>query len=206
MIGSQTIFCWDVDGVLIKYDPHDPYKDWRNRLLEENLLSHWEAFQSSPEWLACLRDCYLNTVEVLKNFLLAHGHDGDKASQIINIWLESNIVPNEETLSLLKNMRANGYRNIIISNQEGLRTRWLDRWLAQSDLGDIPRFVSCRIGEIKPDPAFYQAIQLVLSCAPQQLYLFDDKRENVESALHEGWGAQIVKPGSRFTSPLYRTI
>lgn len=199
---KNQIFCWDVDGVLIKYDPRHPEKDWRKALIDENLLEQWECFQRSPQWHVCLRDCHADTVSMLRDFLETRGWDGSRAGFMVESWLTGNTETNREALTLLKTIRAMGYPTVIISNQDGLRAAWLDRWLADHGLKDVHRFISCRIGAEKPNPAFFQAIQVTMGCAPSQLYLFDDKEENVVAALSKGWSGQIVRPDMAPISPL----
>lgn len=198
----RQIFCWDVDGVLIKYDPDDPANDWRKVLLAGRLLDQWEAFQRSGAWRTCLRDCHTNTIAALAGFLAGHGGDPRQAAYMVNVWLSGNTESNPRSLALLKQIRNCGYESVIISNQEGLRAAWLDRWLAGNGLRDIPRFISCRIGAIKPDPVFFHAIQVTMGCDASRLYLFDDKQENVEAALFAGWSGQLVRPGIPVISPL----
>ena len=54
------------------------------------------------------------------------------------------------------------------------------------------RFVSFQVGLVKPDPAFYALVAKELDTNPQEIYLFDDSKENVEAAKGCGWNAWQV--------------
>ena len=159
---KKQIFCWDVDGVLIQHDPYAPENDWRKELMAYGLLDQWEGFQKSQAWFACLQDCHIDTVSALAGYLGEHGGKPDNAARMVRIWLSGNVESDPVALDLLKQIRAFGYESVIISNQEGLRAAWLDDWLAENGLKDIHRFISCRIGAIKPNPDFFHAIQVAM--------------------------------------------
>lgn len=66
-------------------------------------------------------------------------------------------------------------------------------------------FVSYEFGSMKPDPAIYQWVLDENNTEPENIYFFDDRPENVESALkfgmnaHLSWGgAQLIRQLSDF--------
>lgn len=186
-------YVFDVDGVLIWHHPSDPTKDWRNGLVEKGWLSQWEGFQLSNEWRACVSGQDSDTRSSLVRYLSRTGGEVEAADDMIHIWLNGNGTPNEEAVNYLKSLRAQGKNCAIGSNQDSLRADWLDRWLEDQGIGDIPRFVSARMGCAKPDPAFFQRIGRQLGVPGERLFLFDDMEANVKSALAEGWqGLQVT--------------
>ncbi len=188
-------YVFDVDGVLIWYHPSDPTRDWRNALVERGWLTQWEGFQLSQEWKSCVCGAEKDTHASLRQYLNRTGNDARNADEMIDIWLTSNATPNEEALSYLHELRRQGQRVAIGSNQDSLRAEWLDTWLNEQGLGDIPRFVSARMGCAKPDPAFFQRIGQNLNLPGRQLFLFDDVAANINSAQGEGWQGLQVKIG-----------
>jgi len=192
---QRQIFCWDVDGVLIRYDRFNPENDWRRKLVDSDLLEVWNDFQQSLLWNKCLCDHRVDTVEQLKIFLFERNLDIHKAKVIVDTWLTGNIKVNPAALDLLRDLHNQGYQCVIASNQDGLRARWIESWLDEMGLQKVQRFFSCYIGAAKPDKRFYLKIQKILRRDPDDFYLFDDMEEDIEAALSEGWRGQLVRPG-----------
>jgi len=192
---KDRVYCWDVDGVLIKFDAQNPANDWRKTLVDENLLQTWEEFQKSPAWRHCLCDANADTLFWLEDFLEKTGADKRQAKMMVRTWLTGNITPDLKTLEILKDLRNQGYQCAIASNQDGLRAKRLEEWLDSMGLQDVPRFFSCRMGIAKPDKRFYQKIQDSLAREPGDFYLIDDSEEYIQAALTEGWHGQLVRPG-----------
>lgn len=187
---KPKILVWDIDGVLIWHHPNDPTKDWRRTMIRENLLEPWEWFQRSDAYRACLRDDRLDPRAALEKFL---GRDSASAARMIDIWLTGNRVPATKGIQHLKMLRDMGYECAIASNQDGLRAQWIDQWLESQGLGDIPAFVSCRIGAAKPEPRFFELVQNALRQRPGDLLLFDDLPVNLEAAQGCGWNVFQVR-------------
>lgn len=198
---NNRVFCWDVDGVLIKYDPVNPSNDWRRALVEKGLWEAWEIFQDSAAWNDCLRSPEAQTIPRLKEYLVTRKLNPDYAEFMVRTWLTGNIDPDMQAIAMLKDMIRRGCNCVIVSNQDALRAAFLDQWLDSIGLEDVPRYFSCRMGVAKPDRGFYKKVQEIISCDPGDLFLFDDRKEYVEAALHEGWQGQLVRPGASPVPP-----
>ena len=191
---KDRVYCWDVDGVLIRYDPLEPANDWRKTLIRDGFLEVWEAFQDSPLWLQCLCDPEDHTLARLREYLRMNNLDPANAEAMVKVWLEDNIEPDMTAFALLQDLSRQGYQCVIASNQDALRAQRLNKWLDDMGLNDVMRFFSCRMGLAKPDRRYYQAIQQALGKTPGDLYLFDDRQDYIEAAVNEGWQGQLVRP------------
>lgn len=191
---KNRVYCWDVDGVLIRYDPFQPANDWRKKLIDDGLLDVWEAFQDSPLWLQCLCDPEDHTLPRLREYLRHNNLNPESAEAMVKTWLGNNIEPDMGAFALLKDLDRQGYQCVIASNQDALRAQRLNKWLDDMGLQDVIRFFSCQIGLAKPDRRFYLAIQEALGKGPGDLYLFDDRVDYIEAAMSEGWQGQLVRP------------
>lgn len=49
------------------------------------------------------------------------------------------------------------------------------------------RFISGRLGVIKPDPAIYEAVEAAVDQAPERLLFADDSLANIQAAAARGW-------------------
>jgi HAD superfamily hydrolase (TIGR01509 family) len=194
---DKTII-WDIDGVLIWHHPGDPWKDWRKTLVENNLLSVWESFQSSQEWQLCITNCDVDTRECFEQFLnekaIVLDYDIDK---LLQIWLEKNVAPSLPALRKLYELRARGTECAIGSNQDALRKPHIERWLSRYDLSDLQRFISCDLKAAKPHASFYARVQENLGKQPEDIFLLDDLEENVKSAQKSGWQGILIDDSFR---------
>lgn len=189
---TSTIIC-DIDGVLIWHHPHDPLKDWRRKLALSDTLFIWEAFQHSPDWQFCLRNAEIDPRVRFKNFLIHNDLTIHADSNtVIDIWLNENYAPCEPAIRRLKKWQEEGYRCVIATNQDGLRKSYIEKWLIENGLGEMPRFISCDLKTAKPDAAFYNCIENELRQRPGDMLLLDDSKKNIAAATKAGWNALWV--------------
>ena len=183
---------WDIDGVLIWNHP-DPHKDWRQKLIEKDVLLAWEGFQKSELWEACLRDEHKNTRDAFTDFLRSENITlYVDSNAVIDSWLRYNVIPCEPSIQKLLAFAERGYECVLATNQDGLRKPYVERFLKEHGLENLKRFVSCEIGVAKPDAAFFETVQHALKLAPEELILLDDTYKNIEGAQKSGWRVQHI--------------
>lgn len=208
---AQKTLVWDVDGVLIWHHPNDPAQDWRHHFAGALDLELWESFQRTALWRQCLRNPLADTRALFHQYCLDQDADHSKGhfmdpDRIIDVWLEGNNAPAEEALRKLKDLRSNGFKCVIGSNQDGLRTPYIKEWLLAQDIGDIPCFISCEIGAAKPDSDFYACIASNLDVEPRNLIMIDDTFNNVEGAQKAGWSGFHIDDRYLLDSDLWQSF
>jgi putative hydrolase of the HAD superfamily len=92
---------------------------------------------------------------------------------------------NEETVCLMRDIKAAGCRLGILSNMPLDFLVWARENIAVFSETDIAVF-SCELNLIKPDPAIYEALRGKTGCAYQEIVFFDDLSDNVAKARELG--------------------
>lgn len=98
-----------------------------------------------------------------------------------------------KTLSVLRSLRAEGYRLALLSNTNPIHIDEVQRRLGPFGYGEFARcferiFYSYEMGLRKPDPAIYAAVERELGITSHSEVLFvDDNSANIASAAAYGW-------------------
>ncbi len=97
--------------------------------------------------------------------------------------------PDEPMLALVSQLRASGFRLVLLSNTcqphiEHIRDRYdvLDRFDAC--------VLSYQVGAVKPEPAIFEAAAVAAQAAPQECFYTDDLEENVQAGRRFGFDAE----------------
>lgn len=101
-------------------------------------------------------------------------------------WIETICPPITQTVNHLRRLKADGVPVLALSN---FGDSTFDLVEAQHDfltLFDL-RFISARVGMIKPDPAFYALLEEQSGFDPATLFFIDDRAENIAAASARGW-------------------
>lgn len=204
MSKSKKIILWDVDGVLVWHHPDDPTLDWRKALVENDWLPIWEMFQKTHLWQQCLTNPEEDVFLVFSSFLKEKNLNDTIAPKIINHWLESNIVANQDALDCLERLVAENCVCGIASNQDARRAVKIMSWLRLKGFADIPLYISCDIRVAKPQSNFYKYIERQHPDF-RHFVLLDDTRDNVEAAIVAGWESHQVTPDFSWDE-LYKAI
>ena len=53
------------------------------------------------------------------------------------------------------------------------------------------RFISARLGVMKPDPKIYEILETETGHPPASLLFIDDRTENIEAAIARGWQGHL---------------
>ncbi|MBO20384.1 MAG: hypothetical protein CL732_07590 [Chloroflexi bacterium] len=99
--------------------------------------------------------------------------------RFIELW-NSILRPDESILPLVQQL-GDGHRLAVASNTDAIHFAH-----TKDDFGILESFqeffLSCEMGLLKPDPAFFQRILGGLGAPPEECVFIDDRPENVESA------------------------
>src|SRR5258708_496598 len=109
-------------------------------------------------------------------------------------WTD-NFTPIPETHALLRELSGR-YHLAIMSNIEfGV----YERALRKGHIPTIPFEIvikSCDVGIVKPDQRIYQIAQDQTGVTPGEILFIDDRPENVEAALAQGWRGILFDPAN----------
>ena len=92
-------------------------------------------------------------------------------------------------LELCSELRAQGLRTAILTNNVREWRRWRDRIPIQSF---DPVVDSCEVGLRKPDPSIYLLVCSQLGLPPKDCLFLDDHPDNIQGALAVGLDALLV--------------
>lgn len=186
---------FDVDGVIVDGWHADPAlrKPW-DEAIEKDLGVDRAAFEhlffarpGAPmiECVSGRRDLK----EALAEVLPKTGYDGP-VEDFMAYWFERDSNLNREVLACVEALAGiDGLELYLATGQEHYRARYL--W---NDLGLSRHFAeifySARIGCLKHEPRFFEAINADLAIGPDESPLFfDDQPEIVALARKAGWDA-----------------
>lgn len=89
------------------------------------------------------------------------------------------------TKNLIEMLKAKGYRLFVLSNMSKEFIEFLREQEVYGNFeGDV---VSCEEHVVKPTPEIYQILTSRYELNPAETLFIDDRRENVEAAINEGW-------------------
>ena len=89
------------------------------------------------------------------------------------------------TKALIEALKAKGYRLFVLSNMSKEFIEFLrEQEVYRNFEGEV---VSCEEHIIKPDPAIYTSLTERYGLDPAETLFIDDRKENIEAAMAEGW-------------------
>ena len=104
-----------------------------------------------------------------------------------------------KTLSVLRSLRAQGYRLALLSNTNPIHIDEVRRRLGPFGYGEFARcferiYYSYEMGLRKPDPTIYAAVDRELGItSPAEVLFIDDNAANIASAAKHGWGTLLFQ-------------
>lgn len=176
---QTQILLLDVDGVLVT--PPVPFG-------AQFIKTHGELVQE-----------FFNTVfvdattgkadlkEILPHFLTKLGRQ-QTPEEFMAEWFKAEHCPNEALLAEVQQLKAQGWRIYLATNQEKHRTRYLLEEMQFNQLVD-GEFASCSVGHRKPNAEYFAEVTRRLAVHPAQIRFWDDQMRNVEAAKDAGWQA-----------------
>lgn len=126
-------------------------------------------------------------------------------------WLGYRKEVPQRNLDLLKKLRKDGYRLILLSNTNpfmmdwGLSNEFDGNGLSLKDYFDS-LYLSFRIGVMKPNPAFFKHVLENEKINPAESIFVDDGKRNVEAASALGFNTFCPVNGSDWTGEFYKRL
>lgn len=182
---QQNVLIFDADGVLI-----EPW-GFANTLDSQFGITRLQTreFFRDP-----FQSCLLgraSLTQVLPDYLDQWGWSSSPDA-FVQLWLESENLPNLELLTLVEQLRETGNLCCVASNQEPVRARYIAQQMGFAERFDA-LFFSCDLGAIKPQLEFYRSIEQLLGVASDQVHFWDDSPQHVEGAGRAGWNAYLYE-------------
>ncbi|MDF1802448.1 HAD family phosphatase [Thalassovita sp.] len=184
MIGAVV---WDIGKVLIEYDPQRFYDgvigpERRRALFDAVDLERYNLRVDAGESLQ----------DTLAECAGAHPEFAAEIMLFADRWVEMASPEIPGSVRLLKALKARGVPVLALSNF-GVETFEIAR--ARYPFLDLfdRRYVSGQMRMIKPDPAFYEALEIDSGYAPQRLLFTDDRPENIAAAAARGWQTHLFQ-------------
>jgi putative hydrolase of the HAD superfamily len=178
---------FDADGVV----QHSSVSDLPTRL--ERILgfvpSNLDTF--TREVFELERPALLGRVDLAKALvpLVARWGAPKAAGKLASEWWCS-IDVDVGVLDLIGKLKLQGILCALGTNQQSYRAKYMDETLSYRTIFDRC-FYSYRLGIVKPDIGFFQAVVANLGVAPEEVLFIDDTEINVASA--RGVGLQAVR-------------
>lgn len=188
---------WDFDGVLNRNLPQETYA-WAASVAADrgyDPVSFEEAVFGSGRFSEIMRG-RIDLLDVVAEWLGNEGAE-EEPDQFLLHWFEHEATPDPEVGQWLDDCR---HRKVIGTNNESRRIDYIDRVMGFGARVETI-FCSGRIGAIKPDPAFYQAIEHWSGLPGGRILLIDDNEKYIAGARSRGWNAFHFADGNRHRLP-----
>ncbi len=172
----MTTILFDADGVLQR-----SALQWVSAF-GDLLPDDEDADQFMSSFLQIERGYLVNDGDLrtaLRPVLRAFGIE-DSIDEIFEITCRIDVV--EDAMSLIGELRRQGFRCGLASNQSPIRARYMSTQLQFAEQFDV-EFYSCHLGVMKPNTSYFEAILERLGEPADSVLFIDDKQENVTAAL-----------------------
>lgn len=179
---KYQVILFDADGMTIQ-SPR-----FSDRLEKEHGIT-WEKMK--PFFQGPFNDCKLGKSDLkqeLAKVVKEWGWHGT-VDELMAFWFKDDVI-GEDIIDLVKNLRSQGVRCYLATNQEAYRAQYLRNDLGLSKIFD-GLFVSTDIGYLKKDPKFFEEIVADLNEASrgmsatldrEQILFVDHEAENIAAA------------------------
>lgn len=107
-----------------------------------------------------------------------------------------------ETIPLLRALRGH-YPLMMLSNTNEAHWRRCGEDYGLAEYFD-QIYLSCDLGVMKPDEAIYQQVLASIGYLPQNIWYFDDRKENIDAALKLGINGFVSNGGMQIINDLKR--
>ena len=122
--------------------------------------------------------------------------------ELLTMWFEGENCPNEPLLKIIEELRSNGTKVYLATQQEKYRAHFLREEVFKDKIDGM--FVSCDIGYGKHENHFWKAILKELQpLQPSEIAYFDDRESLVELAKEHGIMAFIYNDADQVHGELF---
>lgn len=177
----------DVDGVVIR--PRNKYfsekfsEDYRIPL--DQILPFFKGEYKK----AAIGE--VNIKDILPDYLQKWGWKGT-VDDFLKYWYESEKDVDQGVLKIVRELRKNGVRVHLVSDNEAGRAKYLMEVVGLGKEFDSG-FFSSELGVTKSDPQFFQKVAEQLQTEAGNIIYFDDDQKNVDAAKGVGIDAHLFE-------------
>ncbi len=193
---------FDIDGVLIHSMFHpDPNRARRwDQYMKDDLgigRDDWQTF-FKQRFSSIVRG-KTSLLTELGDFLPTIGYK-DSPLTFLAYWLKHDNQLNLQLIDAIKRLSRSGDVEVYLAtNQEHIRAFHLWSTVGFSHIFK-DMFYAARMGEAKPDRAYFQAVDAQLGPQNQPPLFFDDGQKNIDAANAHGWEAILFDETEDFTT------
>ena len=108
--------------------------------------------------------------------------------EALRAWEQIHV--DEGMITHINALRASGIYCGLATNQQSYRARYMSETLGYRTVFDR-EFYSCELGEMKPNPGYFQAILREMALPPDRVLFIDDHEANVLAARQVGLHASV---------------
>ena len=122
-------------------------------------------------------------------YLKGYMDDDITLEEFKNIYVNNNKFFND-TIEIIKKLKKLGYKVYLLSN---LKEIDYEKFIKHFDVSIFDEmFLSFKLDMLKPNDDIYQYVINKLNTKPENIYFFDDNKENVDGAIRNGINAYQV--------------
>ena len=178
-------FVFDLGGVLsVPMVSKKLYEQIKWKVSYEEFL---DKFNNSEESIKVHKG-EISTKEFFE-YLKVYMDDNITLEEFKNIYVNNNKFFND-TIEIIKKLKNLGYKVYLLSN---LKEIDYEKFIKHFDISIFNElFLSFKLGMLKPNDDIYQHVINKLNTKPENIYFFDDNKENVEGAIKNGINAYQV--------------
>ena len=191
---TQKIIAWDFDGVLNR-NLIDGTFVWK-ATFDRDIGVSAEAFSKYVFRSGRFDDVLIGKRDLI-DLVAEWIEQADCAitpTAFLNYWFGKDNLPDDQTIQLLNEARTAGFINVLATNNEARRLAYIRNEMKFETRMDH-FFAAGPIGHKKPEEPFFRMIECALGARGEDLFLIDDKAENVEAAKALGWHAFHFQAG-----------
>ena len=178
-------FVFDLGGVLsVPMVSKKLYEQIKWKVSYEEFL---DKFNNSEESIKVHKG-EISTKEFFE-YLKRYMDDNITLEEFKNKYVNNNKFFND-TIEIIKKLKNLGYKVYLLSN---LKEIDYEKFIKHFDISIFNElFLSFKLGMLKPNDDIYQHVINKLNTKPENIYFFDDNKENVEGAIKNGINAYQV--------------
>lgn len=168
---------FDADGLII-------HSQRFSERLEKEYGIAWETLR--PFFQGPFQNCKIGKADLkneLRKTIETWGWK-DSANALLAFWFQGDVV-DEEIKNIVSNLKQDGIRCYLATNQEEYRERYLENELELNNIFN-GFFVSARLGYLKNDPRFFEEATKSLGVEKKEILFIDHDKENIDAAKSTG--------------------
>ena len=188
---------WDFDGVL-NANVIDGRLIWADDITTDLGigLEHFQTGVFGPDFKRVIRG-EIDLLDHLRSWLSTTNY-AVSAEDLLAYWLKKDALPDPDMLALMDQASAVGLRQVIATNNEAQRARYIMGEMGFSTRAEAI-FASGNIGSAKPDADFFATVTTTLNLDPRDMLLVDDALKNVQAAYALGWNTFAISGSGQAT-------